>query len=191
MSENASDIRAAVRRALDRPIVLIGMMGTGKTKIGAMLARALDLEFVDSDDEIQRAAGCSVAEIFERFGEASFRDGEKRVLKRLIADAPKVIATGGGAVTNFDTAQLIWDDAISVWLKADLAVLLERVGRTDRRPLLKNGDPAEILSGLLEKREPIYARADITVDSSTGDAEALVNEILERVEGVLAGKKKV
>lgn len=181
MSENASDIRAAVRRALDRPIVLIGMMGTGKTKIGAMLARALELEFVDSDDEIQRAAGCSVAEIFERFGEASFRDGEKRVLKRLISDAPKVIATGGGAVTNAETAQLIWDDAISVWLKADLAVLLERVGRTDRRPLLKNGDPAKILAELLEKREPIYAQADITVASDKDDAEMLVTEILERI----------
>jgi shikimate kinase len=169
---------ASLNAHLNKPIVMIGLMGAGKTKIGGLLAEALAWPFVDADHEIEAAAGCSIADIFETHGEAAFRDLERKVLARLMSDDLKIIATGGGAVMNEQTAALVWEKSLSIWLKADLAILVERTGRNDKRPLLKNGDPAEILQGLMDKRYPIYSKADITVESSIAEAEITLQERL-------------
>ncbi len=151
-------------------------MGAGKSTIGRRLATALSLNFVDSDQEIVEAAGCSISDIFEIYGEAIFRDLEQRVLLRLVGQAPCIIATGGGAFINPAIRTAIKEKAISVWLKADLDILLERVSRRDTRPLLKTGDKGEILSKLMEERYPIYAEADITIDSNAGLHETIVEK---------------
>lgn len=165
--------------SLDRPVVLIGLMGAGKTRIGRLLGEALGVEFIDSDDEIEKAAGMSVADIFECFGEKSFRDGEARVLRRLLGDGVKVIATGGGAVMTPETADLIWNESLSIWLKADIPVILERTARTDKRPLLQVPDPERILRALVERRDPVYQRADIVIESGDEDAERVLEKVLE------------
>lgn len=164
---------------LDRPIVLIGLMGVGKTTIGRRLAHGLDLPFVDADEEIEAAAGMSVSEIFARFGEPYFRDGERRVIARLIDGTPKVIATGGGAFMNERTRALILDRATAVWLEADLETLVERVRRRSTRPLLKDRDPREVLSELARVRNPVYALAPIHVRSQPSPHDATVKAILE------------
>ena len=176
-----NETAAAIRSRLDRPIVLTGLMGVGKTRIGGLLADALDLPFIDSDSEIERAAGLGVSEIFEKFGEAHFRDGEHRVIKRLLAGPPSVISTGGGAIMTPATAELVWDKAVSVWIRAELPVMLERVSRNDRRPLLKNGDPEAILKDLMEKRYSVYGKADIVVQSHNGPAEPVRDQALEKL----------
>lgn len=163
---------------LEKPVVLVGLMGAGKSTIGRRLANALALNFIDSDAEIVEAAGCSIGDIFEIYGEAIFRDLEQRVLLRLTASAPCVIATGGGAFINPTIRQAIADKAISVWLKADLDTLVERVSRRDTRPLLKTGDKGTILSKLMDERYPIYGNADITIDSNAGLHETVVDSIL-------------
>src|SRR3546814_7504116 len=150
---------------VDRPIVLIGLMGSGKSSLGRRLAVRLGLPFFDADHEIEAAAGRTISEIFEKFGEAHFRDGERRVIARLIDGEPKVIATGGGAFMNEETRTLILDKAIAVWLDADIDTLVERVGRRDHRPLLKNRDPRPVLSELAAVRHPIYAEAPVRVPS--------------------------
>ena len=165
--------------AVSRPIVLVGMMGVGKSTIGKLLATRLKLRFVDSDDEIEKAAGMAISEIFERFGEAGFRDGERRVLARLIGDKPKVIATGGGAFINDETRALIKEKCISVWIDADLDVLVERVSRRGHRPLLAGRNPRDVLTELSAKRTPFYAQADIHVRSDSGPHARTVNSILE------------
>lgn len=148
----------------DRIIVLVGLMGSGKTRIGSELARLLDLPFVDADQEIEQAAGCTITEIFEKFGEQEFRRGEKKVMLRLLADGRKVLASGGGAFMQQDIKALIKKTAISIWLKANLDTLVERTSRTNHRPLLRSAaDPAARLQKLMEERYPIYAEADITV----------------------------
>ena len=164
--------------ALHKPVVMIGLMGAGKTTIGRRLASALGWHFVDSDQEIIEAAGCSIADIFEIYGEAIFRDLEQRVLLRLIGSKPCVIATGGGAFINPVIRAAVKEKAISIWLKADLDILLERVSRRDTRPLLKTGDKGAILSKLMEERYPVYAEADIVVDSNAGLHEAIVDKAL-------------
>lgn len=163
---------------LHKPVVLVGLMGAGKSTIGRRLASSLSLSFVDSDNEIVEAAGCSIADIFESYGETIFRDLEQRVLLRLVSSTPCVIATGGGAFINPVIREAIKDKAISVWLKADLDVLLERVSRRDTRPLLKTGDKGAILGRLMQERYPVYAEADITIDSNAGLHEAVVDNIL-------------
>lgn len=150
---------------LTRPIVLIGLMGAGKSSVGLKLAHLLGTGFADSDDEIERAANLSVAEIFDRYGEAHFRTGERRVLARLLAGPPMVIATGGGAFMDARTRALVARQAVSVWLRAELDVLVQRTAGRGHRPLLNRGNPREILAGLIEQRYPVYAEADITVDS--------------------------
>jgi len=150
-----------------KTIALVGLMGVGKTSIGRRLAAVLGMPFRDADAEVEAAAGRSVAEIFEQYGEAAFRDGERRVIARLLDEPPHVLATGGGAFVNPETRALIKQKAVSVWLKADLDVLVKRVGRKDTRPLLSGKDPLEVLSRLAEERYPAYAEADITVE--TGD----------------------
>ncbi len=163
---------------LPRPVVLVGLMGAGKSTIGRRLATALGLNFVDSDQEIVEAAGCSISDIFEIHGETIFRDLEQRVLHRLLAGEVCVIATGGGAFINPDLRAAIQEKGISVWLKADLGVLLERVSRRDTRPLLKSGDKTAILSRLMDERYPIYAESHIVIDSNAGVHETVVDAIV-------------
>ena len=164
---------------IERPLVLIGLMGVGKTTVGRRLASKLGLPFVDADEEIEKAAGLSVAEIFDRFDEDYFRDGERRVIARLISEDPQVIATGGGAFMNDDTRALILSKATAIWLDADLDVLVKRVGRRDTRPLLRQGDPAKILANLAAKRNPIYAMAPIHVKGNDSPHEITVENIVK------------
>lgn len=171
----------------DRPIVMVGMMGAGKSAIGRRLAHRLGLPFVDADAEIERAAGCTIEEIFAKHGEADFRDGERRVIARLLDGPVGVLATGGGAFMDADTRARIRARAVSVWLKADLETLVDRVSRRGHRPLLKNGDAREILSRLMALRHPVYAEADITVE--TGDAPP--GATVERVVEALAARRHV
>lgn len=162
----AEEIGELARR-IDRPVVLVGLMGTGKSTVGQRLANLLAADFVDSDDAIETAAQRSVGEIFEDFGEPYFRDGERRVIARLIEEAHGVIATGGGAFVNPETRALILERAIAVWLDCDIDTLVARTKRRDTRPLLKNGDPKVILARLHAERAPAYAQAPIRVE--TGD----------------------
>ena len=162
-----------------RPIVLVGLMGVGKTTIGRRLAQRLNLPFVDADIEIESAAGMTISEIFDRHGEAQFRDGERRVIARLIDGTPKVIATGGGAFLNPETRRLILDQAIAIWLDAEPKVLAERVKRRDTRPLLRGKDPLTVLRELAEVRNPIYAEAPIRVISQDVPHETTVTEIVK------------
>lgn len=165
-------------RAPARPIVLVGLMGVGKSTVGRRLAHRLDIPFVDADGEIEAAAGMSVAEIFDRFGEAYFRDGERRVIQRLIDGVPKVIATGGGAFVQDDTRALILREALAIWLDAPIEVLVERVRRRDTRPLLRARDPGEVLRELAARRNPLYAEAPIRVASADAPHETTVRAIL-------------
>lgn len=168
-----------IRARLRKPVVMIGLMGAGKTKIGGLLAKSLDLPFVDADHEIEMSAGCTIADIFEQYGEPAFRDLERKVIARLMSDELKVIATGGGAVMNDETAALVWESSVSVWLRADLDILVNRTAHTNKRPLLNNGDPREILSVLIEKRHPVYERATITVDTDDAEAEVTLQRLLK------------
>ena len=163
-----------------RPIVLIGLMGVGKSTIGRRLAARLGLPFVDSDNEIERAADMTIAEMFERYGETQFRDGERRVIARLIDGAPKVIATGGGAFMNDGTRALILERATAIWLDADIAVLADRVARrAGTRPLLRDRDPHEALTALAALRNPIYALAPVHIRSRPLPHESTVDAIIE------------
>ena len=175
----------ALARRIDRPVVLVGMMGVGKTSVGRKLSTLLHLPFVDADEEIERAAQMSIAEIFERFDETYFRDGERRVIARLVDGERKIIATGGGAFVNPQTRALILERAIAVWLDCDLEVLLERVGRKDTRPLLRHGDPREILTRLKAERESAYAEAPIHVTSAGGPHLRTVTRVLKGLEAWL------
>jgi shikimate kinase len=170
---------AASSARLDRPIVLIGLMGAGKTTVGRRLAQRLGLPFVDADEEIETAAGMTISEIFATFGEPYFRDGERRVIARLIDGSPKVIATGGGAFMNDKTRALILDRATAVWLEADLETLVDRVRRRTTRPLLKDRDPREVLGELAKVRNPVYALAPIHVRSQPSPHDATVKAILK------------
>jgi shikimate kinase len=161
-----------------RTIALVGLMGSGKSSIGRRLAHALALPFVDADEEVERAAARSIPDIFEELGEAAFRDGERRVIARLLDEPPHVLATGGGAFMNPATRDLIRQRAVSVWLKADMEVLLRRVERRNDRPLLRRGDPREVLEQLASERYPIYALADITVESGEAAHQATVDAII-------------
>lgn len=162
-----------------KPIVLVGLMGVGKSTVGRRLATRLGLPFVDADTEIESAAGMTIAEIFDKFGEAHFRDGERRVIARLIDGTPKVIATGGGAFINDTTRALILDQAVAVWLNADPDILADRVSRRDTRPLLRGKNPREVLGDLARVRNPIYAQAPIHVASNRAPHEATVGAILK------------
>ncbi|MDR7102913.1 shikimate kinase [Croceicoccus sp. BE223] len=176
---------ADLARRLDRPVVLVGLMGVGKSTIGKRLSQALGFGFIDADDAVVEAAQMSIAEIFERFGEAYFRDGERRVIARLIEENgnhPAVIATGGGAFVDPETRALILDRAVAVWLDSDLDTLVERVGRKNTRPLLTGKDPRVVLADLMDKRRPAYAQAPIRVVSDSGPQAATVARILAALE---------
>ena len=164
-------------RLSGRPVVLVGMMGAGKTTVGRRLAARLERHFVDSDEEIERAAGMTIEEIFSMRGEPEFRAGEARVIRRLLEGPPIVLATGGGAMMNPETRALLKAKADTVWLRADLAVIAERVARRDTRPLLRGKDPLEVLTALAEARYPIYGEADVTVDVGQGSHGQAVDAI--------------
>jgi shikimate kinase len=171
---------AEIREALGtRSIALIGLMGAGKTVVGRRLAQRLELPFTDVDDEIELAAGKTISELFTEHGETYFRRGERRVIARLLESGPQVLATGGGAYMNAETRANIAQRGVSVWLKADLPVLLHRVRRRDHRPLLASGDPEATMRALMEQRYPVYAEADITVESRDVPHEIIVNEVTE------------
>lgn len=177
------DAKTAIKSAVadvarSRPIVLVGLMGAGKSTVGRRLANRLGMPFVDADAEIERASGLSIVEIFERFGEAHFRDGERRVIARLIGGEPKVVATGGGAFIAADTRALILGASVTVWLDADIATLAERVKRRDIRPLLRDRDPAHVLAELAAIRNPLYAEAHIHISSRPTPHEATVRAIV-------------
>lgn len=167
-------------------IVLVGLMGAGKSSIGRRLAQTLGLPFFDADEEVERAARRSIPEIFADLGETAFRDGERRVIARLLDGPPHVLATGGGAFMNAETRAVIAAKAISVWLKADVDVLVRRVGRKSDRPLLRDRDPREVLRNLAAERDPVYALADITVDSVEGPHTATVQAIIAALRDLSA-----
>lgn len=179
----------SIREALGvRSLVMVGLMGCGKTSVGRRLSARLELPFVDADEEIEAAAGKTISEIFADHGEAHFRDGERRVIERLLSHGPQVLATGGGAFMNPETRGNIRRTGISIWLKAELPVLMRRVMRRDNRPLLKTGDPEERMRALMTERYPIYAEADIVANSRDVPHEAIVEEIMDAlVAGPLSG----
>jgi shikimate kinase len=166
----------------ERTIVLVGMMGVGKTTVGRRLAALLHLPFRDADHEIEEAAGCTIPEIFERYGEPAFRDGERRVIQRLLEGPRHVLATGGGAFMNASTREAVKRRGLSIWLRADIDVLIERVGRKGNRPLLQNGDPRGTMRRLAEERYPIYAEADLTIESRDGPHERVVRAIVQALK---------
>jgi shikimate kinase len=169
-------------KRLDRPVVLVGLMGVGKSTVGRRLAKRLGLSFVDSDAEIEDAAGYPAAEIFERYGESDFRDGERRLVARLIEGSVRVIATGGGAYIDPSTRKLLNERAITVWLDAPVDILAERTSRRDTRAQLRNGDPKAVLERLAEERRPSYQEAHIHVRSGDGAHKDVVEAIVRALE---------
>jgi shikimate kinase/3-dehydroquinate synthase len=178
--------RAVVRKLAGRSVVLVGMMGAGKTSVGKRLAVRLGLDFIDADAAIEAAAGLTIPEIFARHGEPHFRDGERRVISRLLGERQRVLATGGGAFMNKATRDRIAETSVSVWLKADADVLLRRVRKRNNRPMLNTPDPEDTLKRLMAERYPVYALADITVVSRDGPHEAVVDAILEELDRMLS-----
>ena len=173
---------AALGARLDRPIVLVGLMGAGKSTVGRRLATILGRSFIDTDDAIEQAAALSISEIFSAFGEDYFRDGERRVIARLIEEGHGVIATGGGAFVNADTRALILKRALAVWIDCDLETLVRRTGRRDHRPLLRDGDPEAILGRLMRERAPAYREAPIRVEGQRGPHTRTAWAIIEGIE---------
>jgi shikimate kinase len=171
--------------SLPRTVALVGLMGAGKSAIGKRLAQRLGLPFVDADDEIEHAAGCTIGEFFEKYGEAEFRAGERRVIARLLDEPPHVLSTGGGAYMDAETRVLMRIKAVTVWLRADLDVLFDRVRRRGHRPLLREGDPKEILGRLMTQRYPVYAEADIIVDSTAQPADRTTEQVIEALQAHL------
>ena len=162
-----------------RAIVLVGLMGAGKTTVGRRLAERLDVPFVDADHEIELAAGKTVAEIFTDHGEPYFREGERKVIARLLENGAQILATGGGAFMNPDTRGNIRSHGVSVWLKADLALLMKRVKKRSDRPLLRNDDPEAVMRKLMDARYPVYGEADITVESRDAAHSSMVAEVVK------------
>jgi shikimate kinase len=177
---------AILPRLGHRSIVLVGMMGVGKSSIGRRLGARLGLDFVDADAEIEKAAGMSIAEFFARHGETDFRHGEARVIARLLDNGPQVLATGGGAIINADTRAAVKAKGVSIWLTADVDVLMRRISkRKNDRPMLQTADPAATLRALLAEREPVYAQSDITVQSREVPHDAIVTEIMRALAAFL------
>jgi shikimate kinase len=188
-SRDEAETMDALRAGLGvRSLVMVGLMGCGKSSVGRRLAMRLGVPFVDTDDEIERVAGKSINDIFADWGEAEFRNGERRVISRLLGEGPQVLATGGGAFINPETRANIKAHGISIWLRAELPVLMRRVAKRDTRPLLKAGDPEAVMRGLMEARYPIYAEADILVESRDVAHEVIVTDVIEALKssGALA-----
>ena len=171
---------AEIRQSLGQnSLVLIGLMGAGKSAVGRRLAASLNLPFTDADSEIEAAAGQSIAEIFAEHGEAYFRTGERKVIARLLENGPQVLATGGGAYMDPETRAAVKEHGISIWLKASLRVMMKRVGRRDNRPLLQVENPETVMKKLMAERNPVYAEADITVESKEAPHEVMVGSIID------------
>lgn len=190
--DEAAQLRALAQGlALDRTVALVGLMGAGKTTVGRRLANALGLVFRDADAEIEHAAGLSVQEIFDRHGEADFRRGERGVIKRLLSDPPHVLATGGGAFIDAETRALMRESAISVWLRADLETLMRRVEKRDNRPLLKEPDPRAVMQRLMDARYPVYAEAELVIDSGAAPHANTVAAIIAALRARQAERARV
>jgi shikimate kinase len=197
MSETAPSAGASTSQEAEitaalgtRSIVLVGMMGAGKSTIGRRLSARLRLPFLDADTEIEAAAGMSIPDIFETHGEPHFRDGEARVIARLLDGGPAVLATGGGAFMREETRGRIRDKAVSIWLKADADIIMRRVKRRVDRPLLRTTDPAMTVARLIEEREPVYRHADLTIWSRDVAHEKIVDECIDALHGLLCGGTK-
>lgn len=183
LRSESSKAGTGIGALLDRPIVLVGMMGSGKTSVGRRLARVLGWPFQDADWAIENAAGTTIANIFAEIGEDAFRQSERQVIARLLGEQDQqVLALGGGSFVAEETRSLVRGKATSVWLSADIETLVKRTGRRDDRPLLRNGDPHEILAGLLEDRRPTYEEADIVVDSGSGSLGDVITRTLEALQ---------
>jgi shikimate kinase len=176
LNKEIQDIREKLG---NNPIVLVGLMGAGKSSIGRRLAEKIELPFVDADHEIELAADKSIAEIFKDHGEAYFREGERRVISRLIENGAQILATGGGAFINQETRNSIAGRGVSLWLKADLPLLMKRVMKRNDRPLLQNEEPAAVMQKLMDQRYPIYATADVTIESKDVQHTQMVNEVIK------------
>jgi len=187
-----TDITAQIGAGLgNRSLVFVGLMGAGKSCIGRMVAKTLNLPFVDADREIEEAAGCSIADIFRLYGEDAFRDGEERVIARLLEGEPVVLATGGGAFIREQTRKLILEKGVSVWLRADLDVLVQRTAGRPHRPLLNSGNPRQILADLIETRYPVYAGADVTFDCGDASKEDTRDGVLAALAGAFGDNGKL
>ncbi|WP_096703609.1 shikimate kinase [Magnetospirillum sp. 15-1] len=189
MADELARLAALLAGRIGRTVVLVGLMGAGKSCVGRRLAARLGMDFLDSDAEFEAAAGCTISDYFARFGEAAFRDGERKVIARLLDGSPVVLATGGGAFVDPATRQRIKAAGTSVWIRADLDLLLKRTVGRDHRPLLKQGDPREILGRLMDARYPVYADADIIVDSTDEIPEATVIRVMEGLIAYLDSEK--
>jgi shikimate kinase len=197
MSETAPSAAASASQEAEitaalgtRSIVLVGMMGAGKSTIGRRLSARLRLPFLDADTEIETAAGMSIPDIFETHGEPHFRDGEARVIARLIEGGPAIVATGGGAFMREETRGRIRNKAVSIWLKADADIIMRRVKRRVDRPLLRTTDPATTVARLIEEREPVYRHADLTIWSRDVPHEKIVDECIEALHALLCGARQ-
>ncbi len=178
--EDVERSRREIKNALKGPVVIIGMMGAGKSKIGRILAESLQVDFADADDEIEKTAGCRIRDIFELYGEPAFRDLEKKVILRLIGQGQGVIATGGGAVMTPEIAQAVFaGDVTVIWIRADTDILIERAARDPDRPMLKGSDPEKKMRELIEIRTPVYAKADIIIDTHEGPAAETAEKAME------------
>jgi shikimate kinase len=167
---------------LNRPIVFVGMMGAGKTKIGRLLASELNIDFADSDDEVEKAAGCTISDIFENYGEKAFRDVEKKVIDRLVHEQPvRVISTGGGALLDEQTLATILNETISIWIKADIDITIDRTSRNNKRPLLQTENPEKVIEDMMKERYPVYKKADIEVQSDDSSVKAVLNQSIEKL----------
>ncbi len=184
------DQAALIRSWLgSRSLVMVGLMGCGKSSVGRRLAMELMLPFLDADDEIEKAADMTIPEIFQQHGEAYFRNGERRVIGRILANGPQVLATGGGAYMNEETRAAIREAGYSIWLNAELPVLMRRVLKRENRPLLKSGDPEGTMRRLMAERYPVYAEADMKIDSRDVPHEVTVGEILTALAEVATGQE--
>lgn len=177
-SHGPAELERLVKELGKRSIVMIGLMGCGKSAIGKRLAAKLSIPFVDADEEIERVAGMTISDIFAAYGEPHFRDRETKVIARLLGEGPQVLATGGGAFMSAPTRAAVRDNGISVWLKAELPVLMRRVAKRSTRPLLKTGDPEAVMRRLMAERYPVYAEADIAVESRDVAHDVIVDEII-------------
>jgi len=181
MSRTSASRRAAAM-VNSRTIALVGLMGVGKSTVGRRLAKRLNLPFMDGDEVVEEAAGMTISEIFEKYGEAEFRSGEARVMRRLLEGPPVVLATGGGAMLNPETRALLKEQAVTVWLRADIRIIAGRVAHRNTRPLLRGKDPLETLTALAEHRYPLYAEADLTVDVGGGAHADAVNAVVKALD---------
>lgn len=187
--EPLTELAETVRGRLgDRTIVFVGLMGAGKTAIGRRIAQLLGLPFIDSDHEIEAVSRMSIPELFERYGEPEFRALEQRVIDRLLREGPRVVSTGGGAFMNAQTRGAVAERGISIWLKASLDLLMERVAKNQNRPLLRSADPRAVMERLMAERYPVYALADITVETRDAKREIIADETLARL-GEYLGRK--